>query len=194
MKDMKKETKTAKEHQHRPVRAPIPGLGLRSIKTALAAMLAAFIYLFIPGHNPTFACIGTIVGMGTDMETSRQSAGNRFFGTVIGGVVGIALYWTEYLIFPQGNDWIRLPLVFVGIIVLVSVSVLCRWPGGVQAGGVVLCIILFDTPARHLDYAVWRAVDTGVGVVLALAINSLLSRERLDKWFSRQDDVAAKEE
>lgn len=184
---MEKEEQTAQKQKHRPVRAPIPGLGLRSIKTALAAALAALIYIFIPDHNPTFACIGAIVGMGTDMETSRKSAGNRFFGTIIGGIIGIGLYWIEFLIFPEGNDWIRLPLVFIGIIVLVSVSVLCRWPGGVQAGGVVLCVILFDTPARHLDYAVWRAVDTGVGVFLALVINSLLSRERLDKWFSRRN-------
>lgn len=181
MEDRKKEKQTEQKRRHHPVRAPIPGLGLRSIKTALAAMLAALIYLFIPDHNPTYACIGAIVGMGTDMEASKQSAGNRFFGTVIGSVVGIGLYWIEYLIFPQGNDWIRLPLVFIGIIVLVSVSVLCRWPGGVQAGGVVLCIILFDTPARHLDYAVWRALDTGVGVLLALAVNALLSRENLNK-------------
>lgn len=185
---MEKEKQTVQEAKHRPVRAPIPGLGLRSIKTALAAMLAALVYIFIPGHNPTFACIGAIVGMGTDMEASRQSAGNRFFGTVIGGVVGIGLYWIEYLMFPEGNDWIRLPLVFIGIIVLVSVSVLCRWPGGVQAGGVVLCIILFDTPAHHLDYAVWRAIDTGVGVILALIVNSALSRERLDRLFSRKGD------
>lgn len=185
MESMEKEKQTAQKQKHRPVRAPIPGLGLRSIKTALAAALAALIYIFIPDHNPTFACIGAIVGMGTDMETSRKSAGNRFFGTIIGGMIGIGLYWIEFLIFPEGNDWIRLPLVFIGIIILVSVSVLCHWPGGVQAGGVVLCVILFDTPARHLDYAVWRAVDTGVGVFLALVINSLLSRERLDKWFSR---------
>ncbi len=184
---MGEEKQTAQKQQHRPVRAPIPGLGLRSIKTALAAMLVALIYIFIPDHNPTFACIGAIVGMGTDMETSRQSAGNRFFGTVIGGVVGIGLYWIEYLIFPEGNDWIRLPLVFIGIIVLVSVSVLCRWPGGVQAGGVVLCIILFDTPARHMDYAVWRAIDTGIGVLLALAVNALLSRERLERLFPHKN-------
>lgn len=169
--------------QHNPVHAPIPGLGLRSIKTALAAMAVAFIYAFIPNHDPTFACIGAIFGMGADMENSRLNGGNRFFGTVIGGIIGLALYWLEHLLFPAGNDWLRLPLVFMGIIVLVILCVSFHWPGGVQPGGVVLCIILFNTPPHHIDYAVWRMIDTGVGVVLALLVNYFLSRDRLGRWY-----------
>jgi len=171
--------------EHNPVHAPIPGLGLRSIKTALAAMLAALIYAFIPNHDPTFACIGAIFGMGADMGESRRNGGNRFFGTAIGGVIGLALYWLEHFIAPEGNYWLRLPLMFVGILALVSVSILCKWPGGVQPGGVVLCIILFNTPAHHIDYAFWRMVDTGVGVLLALLVNYLLPRERLHKWLDK---------
>jgi len=168
--------------KHNPVHAPIPGLGLRSLKTALTAMLIALIYAFVPDHNPTFACIGAIFGMGADMEDSRRSGGNRFFGTVIGGVIGLGLYWIEHLLFPEGNYWLRLPLVFVGIIVLVSISVLCHWPGGVQPGGVVLCIILFNTPAHSFNYAFWRVVDTGVGVILAIIVNYFVSRDRVEKW------------
>ena len=95
---------------HRSVHAPIPGLGLRSLKTALAVMLTALLYA-IPffGKNPTFACIGAIFGMGADMEESRRSGGNRFFGTIIGGFIGLFLYWGEHLFFPEGNYWLRLP-------------------------------------------------------------------------------------
>lgn len=171
------------QNGHNPVHAPIPGLGLRSIKTALAAMLVAVLYGFIPNHNPTFACIGAIFGMGADMEDSRRSGGNRFFGTVIGGIIGIGLYWIEHLLFHEGNYLLRILLVFVGIIILIIMCVLCHWPGGVQPGGVVLCIILFNTPAHHIDYAFWRVVDTGVGVILALIVNVFLSRDRAERWF-----------
>lgn len=169
--------------EHNPVHAPIPGLGLRSIKTALAAMLVALIYAFIPNHDPTFACIGAIFGMGADMENSFRSGGNRFFGTVIGGATGLLIYWVEHLFFSEGNYWMRLPLVFVGIIILVAMCVCFHLPGGVQPGGVVLCIILFNTPAHHIDYAVWRMIDTGIGVALALLINYFLSRDRLTRWY-----------
>lgn len=50
------------------------------------------------------------------------------------------------------------------------------------AGGVVLCIILFSTPAHHIDYAIHRMIDTGVGVVIALLLNYLLPRSRLERW------------
>ena len=169
--------------EHNPVHAPIPGLGLRSMKTALATVLTALLYAFLPNSNPTFACIGAIFGMGADMEDSRRSGGNRFFGTIIGGFIGLGLYWLEHLLYPEGNYWLRLPLVSLGVVVMISVCVLFHWPGGVQPGGVVLCIILFNTPAHHIDYAIKRMIDTGVGVFIALLVNYLLPRSRLEHWF-----------
>ncbi|MCI9438417.1 MAG: FUSC family protein [Lachnospiraceae bacterium] len=169
--------------QHVPVHAPIPGLGLRSMKTALAAVLTALLYAFLPGSNPTFACIGAIFGMGADMEDSRRSGGNRFFGTIIGGFIGLGLYWAEHQFYPEGSYWLRLPLLFVGTILLITLCVLFHWPGGVQPGGVVLCIILFNTPPHHIDYAINRMIDTGVGVVIAFLVNYLLPRSRLEHWF-----------
>ena len=85
---------------HNPVHAPVPGLGLRSLKTALATVLTALLYAFLPDRNPTFACIGAIFGMGMDMGESRRSGGNRFFGTIIGGFIGHGLYWLEHLNYP----------------------------------------------------------------------------------------------
>lgn len=169
--------------QHNPVHAPVPGLGLRSMKTALAAALTALLYAFLPESNPTFACIGAIFGMGADMEESRRSGGNRFFGTIIGGFTGLGLYWAEHVFFPEGCYWLRLPLVFLGIVVMILLCVLLHWPGGVQPGGVVLCIILFNTPPHHIDYAINRMIDTGIGVVIALLVNYFLPRSRLERWF-----------
>lgn len=169
--------------KHHPLHAPIPGLGLRSIKTALAVTLAALLYAFFPSRNPTFACIGAVFGMGSDMEDSWRSGGNRFVGTIIGGFIGMSLYWLEHCLIPAGSYFLCLPLLFLGILILVSLSVLFSWPGAVQPGSVVLCIILFNTPADHISYAIDRMVDTGIGVAIALFINFLLPRERLNRWF-----------
>ncbi len=110
--------------EHKPVHAPIPGLGLRSLKTALAALLTALLYAFLPGRNPTFACIGAIFGLGYDMEDSRRNGGNRFFGTIIGGFIGLGLYALEHFLFPEGSYWLRLPLIAAGVIVLVCLCTL----------------------------------------------------------------------
>lgn len=179
MKDMeKKERKTN------------PGIhvGLRNIKTALAATLCALLYLLV-GRDPTFACIGSVFGMGSDMGSSRLSGGNRFFGTIFGGVLGMLLFRVYITFYPEGvyPDYgfkpLMLLLLFVGVVVLIVVCQLFRWAGAIQPGGVMLCIVLFRTPAEsYVAYSINRIIDTGIGVLIALAVNALLPRERVVKW------------
>lgn len=142
-----------------------------TIKTAAAAAICALIYHFFD-RSPAFACIGAIFGLGFNMESSKLNGGNRLFGTIIGGVIGMALYRVHLFFYPDGGRSLLLvPLVFLGTILLI---VLCQvfWVGGVQPGGVVLCILLFNTPAdSYISYALNRIFDTGVGVIVALFIN-----------------------
>lgn len=162
----------------------LPHVGWRTIKTAAAAALVAAAYVLL-GRNPAFACVGVIFGMGTDMQDSIRSGGNRLFGTLIGGLLSIALFWVYLLFFPQGGHSVYLALLlFFGIIVLV---VLCQrfWVGGVQPGGVVLCIVLFSTPIEtYVSYALNRILDTAIGVLAALLVNWLLPRERVVAWWA----------
>lgn len=162
----------------------LPRVGLRNLKTALSATLCATLY-FLIRRNPTFACIGAIFGMGSDMEDSLRSGGNRLIGTVIGGLLGMGLFWVYLFLAPYGGRVWLLPLLFIGVVILIVCAQLFHWPGAVQPGGVVLCIILFNTPVdTYVSYALNRIVDTGVGVLFSLGINLLLPRERLDRWLS----------
>ena len=152
----------------------IPGVGMRNVKTALAAAFCALAYYFV-GRSPAFACIGAIFGMGSDMEDSRKYGGNRLFGTLIGVLLGMLLF-RIYLIFkPDGAYTLWLvPLTFIGTVILI---VLCQmvWVGGVQPGGVVLCILLFNTPTdTYITYAMNRILDTGIGVLAAIFVNGML--------------------
>ena len=158
-------------------------IGQRNIKSALAATLCALLY-FVIGRNPTFACIGAIFGMGSDMGNSRLNGGNRFFGTIIGGVLGMLLFRLYICFYPQGGySFLLLVLLFIGVVVLILVSQIFHWPGAVQPGGVVLCIILFNTPVEtYISYSIWRMIDTGVGVAIALLINYMLPRERVIRF------------
>ena len=64
-----------------------------------------------------------------------------------------------------------------GIVVLVQLC-LRFWLGGVQPGGVVLCIVLFSTPVdSYVSYALNRIADTAVGVLLALLVNYIFPRQ-----------------
>lgn len=159
-----------------------PTIGLRNIKTALAAALCALIYYYWE-RSPAFACIGAIFGMGSDMEDSRLNGGNRLFGTAIGGFLGIVLFRIYLCFYPEGGYTpLLVLLVFIGTILLI---VLCQifWVGGVQPGGVVLCILLFNTPVdTYISYALNRTLDTAVGVLVALGINYFFPKDVVPSW------------
>jgi hypothetical protein len=56
----------------------------------------------------------------------------------------------------------------------------------VQPGGVVLCILLFNTPVdTYVAYALNRIFDTTIGVLVALAVSWLLPRGGLQVWKTR---------
>jgi len=157
-------------------------IGMRNVKTAIAATLCALIYLLL-GAKPTFACIGAIFGIGSDLGNSWLNGGNRLFGTIIGGFIGMGLYRLYIIIYPNGELtlWL-LPFLFVGVIVMILISQMLKWPGAIQPGGVILCIILFSTPVEtYISYSLQRIFDTGIGVAIALLINLLLPRERVVK-------------
>lgn len=161
----------------------IPKIGKRNLKTSLAAAICALIYAFFPTRSPAFACIGAIFGMGSDLQNSKLNGGNRFFGTIIGGLLGIVLFRFYLIFYPEGGHrWLLIPLTFVGTMILI---VLCQmfWVGGVQPGGVVLCIVLFNTPIdTYVSYALNRMFDTGVGVLVAFIVNGIFSG-----WFKLEN-------
>lgn len=160
-------------------------VGMRTFKTALATAFCALVYYFV-GRSPAFACIGVIFGMGMNMEDAQKNGGNRLFGTIIGGVVGMILFKVYLIFVPDGHHTLLLvPLTFVGTVLLI---LLCQqfWVGGVQPGGVVLCILLFNTPAAtYIDYAMNRIFDTAVGVMIALAVSFLFPRGWMQMWPER---------
>ena len=75
-------------------------VGWRTIKTAVTAMLVAVVYCLLE-RNPAFACIGVIFGLGTDTPDSIKNGGNRLFGTLIGGLRAIAVFWVYLRFYPQ---------------------------------------------------------------------------------------------
>ena len=172
------ETENAHKHRLHPV-------GMRNVKSAIAAAICALIYYFLD-RSPAFACIGAIFGTGRDYGDSKLQGGNRFFGTLIGGLLGMGLFRVYLIFYPQGGrHLLQIPLVFVGVIILIM---LCQrfWVGGVQPGGVVLCILLFNTPVdTYISYSIHRIVDTGLGVLVAMVVNSLFPGGFTFRWMER---------
>ena len=72
------------------------------------------------------------------------------------------------------------------VVLLIVACRVLKWPGGIQPGGVVLCIILFNTPVdTYIAYSLNRMLDTGIGFAMALLVNLLLPRERVVGWMEK---------
>ena len=173
-----------------------PRIGMRNIKTAIAATLCALVYYFFD-RSPAFACIGAIFGMGSDYDMSKLHGGNRFFGTLVGGFIGMGLFAIYAELFPDGSyRWFLIPLTCIGVVLLI-LACQCIWVGGIQPGGVVLCIILFNTPVEtYISYALNRILDTGIGVLAAFFVNAMLPggftfrfMRRFYAWLGIQSDL-----
>lgn len=173
-----------KKSNHKAAKAFRFHVGMRNIKTAIAATLCAFLYAFFD-RNPTFACIGAIFGMGSDFKDSKRSGGNRLFGTIIGGLIGMVLYYIYIQFYPEPTSSFRImlfELLFVGVILLVLVCQFFVIPGAIQPAGVVLCIIMFNTPVdQFISYPLNRILDTAIGVIIGIVVNMIISRERVGK-------------
>lgn len=172
-------------HIENPVRIPNK-IGMRNIKTAITAAVCALIYGFFD-RSPAFACIGVIFGMGHDLTDGyKNGGGNRLYGTIIGGLVGMLLFRIYLIFVPDGHHTPLLALfTLVGVVVLI---LMCQsvWTGGVQPGGVVLCIILFNTPVEsYVSYALNRIFDTSIGVLMALTVCYLFPMNWRQIWPER---------
>ena len=143
-----------------------PGVGMRTVKTVISATLVAVIYGLVNDYtsfqvNPCFACIGAVFGMGNVGKGGLQSGGNRF----------IPIYWLTHLSGLPVPEWIW---VAVGLFLVLYAHQMFGANGAIQPGAVVFFVVL-DTvvPERYISYTIARIIDTGIGVLVSLAINRI---------------------
>lgn len=157
-----------------------PHIGLRNLKTAIAATLCAFVYAILD-RNPTFACIGAVFAMNVDLRSSWETGGNRLWGTIIGGFTGMAFFYLFNqmpFMFPGDKLYTETIFLFVGIIVMILVSQLFNVNASIPSGSVVFYIVMLNTPENeYISYALARMLDTGIGVMMSILVNIALPRE-----------------
>lgn len=163
----------------------VPGVGLRTIKTALAVMICAAI--FLPFHiwqdqiaepwsllGPLNACVAAIICMQSSIEDSWQQGFIRLRGTAVGGAVGL-LVLTLYILFPY--PLLLIPLLGASTVGIIWFCNLIRKPRACGIGCIVCCIIVFspaDSGLEHYLSAVSRMLETTVGILVSICINRWL--------------------
>jgi uncharacterized membrane protein YgaE (UPF0421/DUF939 family) len=132
-----------------------------SIRAALAAGLSIAIARLLRLQFPIYAMIAVIV---TDLSPSRTRplALGRLVGTVLGAALGIVI---EPCLKPSA--WV----IGLGILAVMLLSHLFGLHDAANVAGYVCGIVMLDHGADPWSYALYRVIETDLGIGLALLVS-----------------------
>ena len=145
-----------------------PKVGMRIYKTLASVLIVTLAYEFLlDNRNPCFACIGAVFGMGTLLRDGVKFGGNRFIGTLLGGLVVIPVYGLT-LMYPA----LRYVWLILGLFCVIYLNLMLGTGAAIHPGSVVFFVVMFTVNTdRYISYTIARIIDTGVGVIVSLIIN-----------------------
>lgn len=171
----------------------IPFPGQRIMRSTVAVLLCFAVYFLRNQRGiPFYSALAALQCMQPYQDTALKVAKNRLTGTAVGAAWGLVLLLL--LIETAGN-----PLLFYGLISLFTGAVLYSTVLlGIRQTAYFSCVVFLSITVNHIAdenpflFACNRALDTLIGVGLALLVNQIhLPRERqLDTLFvSGVDDT-----
>lgn len=141
-------------------------IGMRTIKTALAVSLAIFISQLLNLKSPLFVGIAAIISMKSSVSESLTAGKSRMLGTIFGAMVAIVFSY----IAPT-----NVLSIGVGIIIIIYVCNLLGWTNAIQLSSMVFLVIVLNyDEGSSLNYAIYRAADTLIGLIIGTLINYLV--------------------
>ena len=170
---------------------PLPRIGMRVIKTAVAVMVSYA--LFVPfgltyrselggvlgQMGPLYACIACIICVQSTLGQTVQQGISRLIGVIVGGVLGTA----TLLLGPLLDDpWVKMPVLGAVCVAGVWLCLLIRRPTACGMACILPCVILITgvTGVTRYYYAAARIIETVVGVAVALGVNAALPDHRTE--------------
>ena len=141
-------------------------IGLRTWKTVIAVAITAGLMRYLAHETPFFACIGATVGVGRSGKESLKNSLIRNVGTLVGGLIGIAM------LFISDNVFINA----LGVIPVIMINNKLKLDDSIVPGCIVYFAVVYlmaETGEAHF-YALRRIFFTFVGTVIGFTVNMLL--------------------
>ncbi len=171
----------------------LPPLGLRIIKSSFG-VLCGFLIYYLRGcqGTPFYTALAVMWCMRPTIKTSKQMALQRTIGTFIGGIYGLLIL--IIVIHYQLNMFINLMLSSLMIIPIIYTTLLIKKKNASYFACVVFLSIVVNHVADSQPYLFVfnRVLDTLIGIILGLIINSLQLPRHKNKdilFVSGIDDV-----
>lgn len=143
-------------------------IGLRTVKTGTAVMLALLLDSMRPSAMPIFAAIGAIVVMSRTLSDAITAASTQLAGITCGAIAGCLFS----LLFPN-NHYIAIGL---GLILLIPICHPLRIGFAVPLTCIVfVSVCLYDpSTGSPIAYGINRFLDTSIGLSTGFVINAVL--------------------
>lgn len=151
-------------------------IGMRTLKTAIAVALCILFYnICLPNAmylGPFYGSIAAVISIQPTTLKTKHIAKNRIIGTMIGGLYSAVLYSGFIYL---GYNCLDFLFVFIGILLTIITCNKFGFSAGISTG----CIVLIGAFTLELDtspllHALYRTIDTTVGVLIAYLVNKYL--------------------
>lgn len=153
----------------------MPKVGMRMVKSAIAALIVGIIYCFLPTRNPFYAVIAAIYSMRIDPQSSFASFRNRSVATLAGGVLGyLALLFMNDFLSNWGKN-ISYVFAILWVIPLMYLMVTLKLPDCAYLTCVVFFSVTITQKTTEMDAALFvfdRMLDTEIGAIAAVLVNA----------------------
>ena len=141
------------------------GMGLRIVKTGIAATLCVVVSYWMMLDTPFFAVAATVISMGKSIDISIRGGKNRVLGTVIGAAIGAAFGMAL-----PGNAG----LLGIGVILSLYLCHMLKLNGAAPLACLIFTIVVLYRGTDPWFYAGQRCLEVLIGVAIALLVNIIV--------------------
>ncbi len=144
-----------------------PHIGLRTVKTAVAVMLAMAVAELYGATDSrlVFAMLGAMLTMEPTFRDAFQTFIFRTVGVLVGAVIGVLL---QMLPLPE------LAAIGIGVVLLITGYNVLRIHYSPLMPCLILVMLFVEADLHPWQYAFGRVWDTAIGMAIGLSINMLV--------------------
>jgi uncharacterized membrane protein YgaE (UPF0421/DUF939 family) len=138
-------------------------IGMRTLKTGLAVIVTLLVSQLLEISNPFFATIAAIFAMESSISATFTAARDRMYGTVLGAIVAFIFS----MLIP-----VNAMTIGIGIVIVIYICNAFKWQGTIKISTIVfLAILLGFEEGGQFEYALFRTMDTFIGLAISTLIN-----------------------
>lgn len=159
----------------------LPHIGARTIKSGITVFLCSIISLLVlKRESPFITCFSGFMCLQNNIENSVNTGKNRILGTVFGAVMGFVIMFVCQNI---ADNMILVSLIAgLGIIATIYMCVLFSIENCIATSCMMFLIIVLNIGQEEwFSYSIIRTIDTFVGVLVGITINSILFQKSFRK-------------